>query len=290
MSSIYSQGLAALALASKEPGCEPSPSAKSIRSAVPSSKNTGPTSPATATSEPSQGGVYEQTAFPWMSSAEAFPARTSVLRERTPALKVNAAAYGRNTPELLARLDPATSSWRTSQHSLEGGLTEFSETWPRSGTMLNGIAYQLPPLVRLTDATVSGSWPTRTGDDAGNVTRKSGDFQSLTRAVMWPTPLTVRANDSDNTAGRYYPNKKQFDLAKAVHLWRSPNASDAKGRSGPNCLAFKVGNVNKLADQVDGSLNPTWVEWLMGFPLGWTVCEAWETRSSRKSRKSSDAP
>jgi DNA (cytosine-5)-methyltransferase 1 len=36
-----------------------------------------------------------------------------------------------------------------------------------------------------------------------------------------------------------------------------------------------------------GSLNPTWVEWLMGFPLEWTACEAWETRSSRKSRKSS---
>jgi hypothetical protein len=31
-------------------------------------------------------------------------------------------------------------------------------------------------------------------------------------------------------------------------------------------------------------LNPTWVEWLMGYPLGWTVCEAWETQLFRKSR------
>jgi hypothetical protein len=38
---------------------------------------------------------------------------------------------------------------------------------------------------------------------------------------------------------------------------------------------------------VPGSLNPTWVEWLMGFPLGWTVCEALVTASSRKFRKSS---
>ena len=36
-----------------------------------------------------------------------------------------------------------------------------------------------------------------------------------------------------------------------------------------------------------GLLNPTWVEWLMGFPLGWTVLEDSATRSSRKSRKSS---
>jgi len=34
-----------------------------------------------------------------------------------------------------------------------------------------------------------------------------------------------------------------------------------------------------------GTLNPTWVEWLMGFPIGHTVLEHWETRSSRKSRK-----
>ena len=39
---------------------------------------------------------------------------------------------------------------------------------------------------------------------------------------------------------------------------------------------------------IGGSLNPTWVEWLMGFPLGWTVCEPSATPSSRKSPKSSD--
>ena len=27
-----------------------------------------------------------------------------------------------------------------------------------------------------------------------------------------------------------------------------------------------------------GKLNPTWVEWLMGFPIGWTGCDALETR------------
>ena len=26
-----------------------------------------------------------------------------------------------------------------------------------------------------------------------------------------------------------------------------------------------------------GQLNPTWVEWLMGFPLGWTDCVVSET-------------
>jgi hypothetical protein len=39
--------------------------------------------------------------------------------------------------------------------------------------------------------------------------------------------------------------------------------------------------------EVSGKLNPTWVEWLMGFPLGWTDLGDLETPSSRKSSKSS---
>ena len=36
-----------------------------------------------------------------------------------------------------------------------------------------------------------------------------------------------------------------------------------------------------------GSLNPTWVEWLMGYPEGYTDLKDWEILSSRKSSKKS---
>ena len=36
-----------------------------------------------------------------------------------------------------------------------------------------------------------------------------------------------------------------------------------------------------------GALNPTWVEWLMGFPIGWTALRPSETPSSHKSRSGS---
>jgi hypothetical protein len=36
-----------------------------------------------------------------------------------------------------------------------------------------------------------------------------------------------------------------------------------------------------------GQLNPTWVEWLMGFPLGWTDLGPSATRSFRKSSSTS---
>ncbi len=127
-------------------------------------------------------------------------------QERGSASPDHKAAYGRSTPELLASYDPATSSWRTSQRCLVEGWTVFSETWPRSGLMRNGTAYQLPPLVRLTDEIGFG---------------------------LWPTPV--------------------------ARMWKD-NGSPSE----------YLRNEIPLAAQVGGSLNPTFVEWLMGFPRDWT--------------------
>ena len=135
-----------------------------------------------------------------MLSAEGSPARTLVSRAREQGLTVSAAAYGRNTPDLLASYDPATSSWKTSQHCLVEGLETFSETWPRSGLMRNGIAYQLSPLVHLTDETefwiiayaIGGElWhePRRRNGTSGLV-RPS--LQTMASKAMWPTPQEQR--------------------------------------------------------------------------------------------------
>jgi hypothetical protein len=50
-------------------------------------------------------------------------------------------------------------------------------------------------------------------------------------------------------------------------MWPTPTASvDTSNVNGkfPN---------QTLKDAVGGRLNPMWVEWLMGFPLGWTDLE-----------------
>jgi hypothetical protein len=36
-----------------------------------------------------------------------------------------------------------------------------------------------------------------------------------------------------------------------------------------------------LSCQAGGKLNPTWVEWLMGWPIGWTDCEPLATDKCR---------
>jgi hypothetical protein len=109
------------------------------------------------TYEHSQPNAWQQTEFPWMSYAEGFPARTSALPGKAQGSPANGRDYGAITPDLLARYDPASSSWKTSQHCLVGGLETSSETWPRSGMMRSGIAYRLPPLVPLTGEIGYGS-------------------------------------------------------------------------------------------------------------------------------------
>jgi hypothetical protein len=133
--------------------------------------------------------------------------------------------------------------------------------------MRNGIAYQLPPLVRLTDATESGSWPTPRAMDGAKGSR------SL-------TPGAIRHVES----GR-------GNLVEYVQMWPTPTAVTNTGGAAL-CKWGGAGSREKLRkmvtpEELNGALNPTWVEWLMGFPIGWTDCAVSATPSSRKSRKSS---
>jgi DNA (cytosine-5)-methyltransferase 1 len=75
-------------------------------------------------------------------------------------------------------------------------------------------------------------------------------------------------------------------------MWPTPRSSEWKGAGplGSKSQAYML-EKNYLcasvqeAEQLSGQLNPTWVEWLMGFPLEWTDCGPSATRSSRKSPK-----
>lgn len=186
-----------------------------------------------------------QMELPLTQSAEGSRVRISASRVLARELRASAAAYGESTPVSLASYNQSTSSWRTSQRCLVGGWSEFSETWPRSGTMRNGIAYQLPPLAPLTDATGFGLWQTPVADDA--IERTVGKWNS----------------------------RGEPKLSAQVKLWPTPLANDAEKRG-----AARVGAGLPLAVEqslANGMLSPLWVEWLMGFPIGWTDCEPLET-------------
>jgi hypothetical protein len=189
--------------------------------------------------------------------AEDSPARTSASQEKARELRASAAAYGLSTPDLLANYDRNSSSWRTSQHSLEGGLTEFSGTWPRSGLMRSGIAYQLPPLVPLTGGIDSGLLPTPSASDP-QLERRAATAKApfvsnlgLAGMMMWPTPTRSMHKGSSLNA-----------------MTRSSGASRLNDRLD---YAVEQGNIKT------GRLNPPWVAWLMGFPTEWASFAPTET-------------
>ena len=189
-------------------------------------------------------------------SPEDFPAKTSVSLDAVPGLAGNVADYGLSSPASLATYDPDTSSWRTSQGSLFEGWEEFSETWPRSGTTRSGTAYRLPP-------------------SAPHIYERGSSF--------WPTPI------ADSASERTTPYTQGGVPLPVAVRWRTPQSGEGNGGGQDPARRKAGGHSVYLRDQVGpGQLNPTWVEWLMGCPLGWSDYGLSETASSLRSRSTSD--
>ena len=68
-----------------------------------------------------------------------------------------------------------------------------------------------------------------------------------------------------------------------ARLGRRPNHSEGDAERWNNPERSRELSDQLAALGISGQLNPTWVEWLMGFPTGWTDCAASATPSSPKS-------
>ena len=94
---------------------------------------------------------------------------------------------------------------------------------------------------------------------------------------MWPTPT---ASDSDGGAGHSQNCQGGINLRTAVRLM----AHDGKDCGSSPSQAGR--NSPTLPVAAGGKLNPTWVEWLMGWPLGWTDLQPLETAKFQQWRAS----
>lgn len=101
-----------------------------------------------------------------MSSPVDSPVRISAQPGKAPESTGQGLECGSTWLGSLARFDPDTSSWKTPQCSLLEGLDVFLGTWPRWGTMRNGVCWERTTLEALTNGSGSGSWPTPTKSDA----------------------------------------------------------------------------------------------------------------------------
>jgi hypothetical protein len=128
-------------------------------------------------------------------------------------------------------------------------------------------------------------WPSPRANDA----QKRGDFDAenprngLAGAVKkWPTP---QARDyRSGEASRWTDKNRTRNLNDAV-AFATPTATMHKGWSANHNRAETN---DRLDYQIErgaegvGRLNPQWVEWLMGWPLGWTDLKPLETDRFRE--------
>ena len=125
----------------------------------------------------------------------------------------------------------------------------------------------------------AGSWPKMFADTLASV------------STRWPHNWRMTASPSGRLLYQLALSMPRT-AAKDSGLWPTPKASDAIMGMTANCSDRAPEKSTHLQAQVaisidwkpgDGKMNPLWLEWLMGFPLGWTELEPSATQLSLKS-------
>ena len=242
----------------------------------------------------------------WLASMRCaldFLVRTSAQQERAQALEASAAAFIEKSCEQLTLFGPSGCFLKTAPSSEPEAGTSSLVTWwradipgamdslprlmlaPRTSEIGGGALQGVPtPTVcgnynRKGASPTSGDglaarasmWPTPTKSDGCGGPGHSGRAGGLnlrTAAATWPTP--VASDWRSGMTSEATASKNSRPLREQV-IWRSPNTVDAKGGT------RKPG----LCHQAGGALNPEWVEWLMGWPIGHTELKHWATAKSR---------
>lgn len=194
-------------------------------------------------------------------SPEARPAKTSASLESKPDSMGAEASCGETMSELSKRLGPTGLSGRTSPilgnvGCPQCGLSSRGSGMPACRYECAPVTWEPPisvPESSLLPTPTASSYGSCRGGGSGRVGKWRASLSAMAKHNTWPTPT---ARD-----------------------WKS-GASNLHDK---NCRPL---NEVVYKSEGGGPLNPTWVEWLMGFPLGWTELSPSETPSSRSSRKS----
>lgn len=184
--------------------------------------------------------------------------------------------------ELSESLRRVALSVRTWLESCELPLTTLYRTWSARVIGSRSLILKLRLSVRHTDEKEcfsSALWRTpataardyKGSNSTEHLERESGNrnhVDQLANAVkLWPTPVASDAKGSGPAGSKSAEDMKGRYLRAAV-MYGTPTTTSAvrSKRFARNACQ----NPAKVAKADGGQLNPDWVEWLMGFPAGWT--------------------
>jgi hypothetical protein len=124
--------------------------------------------------------------------------------------------------------------------------------------------------------------PTPTASDSQGTTcgkAPEGSVRLKEYARLYPTP---RASDGEHGGPKQKDSKGNPALSAIAAMLPTPTVNDAKNNA---ALSQAERNSKALNVVAGGSLNPDWVEWLVGVPLGWTEIGGETSPISRESQK-----
>ena len=200
------------------------------------------------TSEPTNQNHIQQTLFAVDSLAKISQSQVEAKASR----RKQGLVYSMNSSESYAWYDQDSSSWKTSQRSLLTGWTSFSENFTRQGTMQNGHVFQRQWLEPVTSETGGGQFVTLPTPLASDPERKAKFKQGGTplMGALLPTPRASEWKGCGQVG-----SKSSLDWAEKGYL---------SGVLNETCSP-QIGEATHL--------NPSFVEEMMGYPIGWTDLE-----------------
>lgn len=188
--------------------------------------------------------------------------------------------------------DAAVRLWPTPAASVPNDH-ETPETWrarqareKERGINGNGAGV---PLSIAAKETIAWQTPTASrGTEKGG--ERAGALKLGGQAEAWPTPtlamLAGYTKDEEKRAaptsgGNTRGHQGNELLRRAEQAWATPCARDGKGamfdsghRHGPGLPDQATALAGPRSSEPARTLNPLFVEWLMGFPIGWSACAA----------------
>jgi hypothetical protein len=143
-------------------------------------------------------------------------------------------------------------------------------------------------------------WPTPDtcagGTGPSQINRNGPRLQDV---VKWPTPNARDWKDTSimGSLNALQTENGQANLPRIVHarMFQTPKAGDGKRTDCPSerardspglSSAVAILGERETPGASTGALNPSWVEWLMGWPIGWTDCAPLGTDRFRSWQRS----
>lgn len=154
--------------------------------------------------------------------------------------------------------------------------TISSLIWNLRATKSSRVYFLLRVVTPRTSGSESGLLPTVTTSRGDRYSNGSLKLQGAVKLL--PTPTRPRPHDTDLTVGVYYPTQRQMSLEKAIALLPTPTKPDGQNSSLPISQKKRDSIPGALLTAgMGGQLNPPFVEWMTGYPIGWTELPPSET-------------